>query len=155
VSDTKRRFLTGEQKFPEPVTGALIFNPQGKLFLMRSHKWHDSYIIPGGHIELGERIEEGLRREVKEETGLDIHGLEFVCFQEMIFDKAFWKPKHFVTFDYACRTRSSEVKLDSEGQEHVWVIPQEALKLPLGPTTRKAIAAFLKAEKEKGKGNRR
>jgi len=46
---------------------------------MKSHKWHDAYVIPGGHIELGETAEEALRREIKEETALDIYGIEFIC----------------------------------------------------------------------------
>ena len=61
-----------KQQFPEPTVGALIFNPEGKLLLMRSHKWRDKYVVPGGHIELGEHIEDALKREVKEETGLDV-----------------------------------------------------------------------------------
>lgn len=70
-------YLMPEQRFPEPTVGALIFNAEGKLFLMKSHKWHDEYVIPGGHIELGETAEEALRREIKEETALDIYDIEF------------------------------------------------------------------------------
>ena len=60
------------QQYPEPTVGALIFNLEGKLFLMRSHKWRGQYAVPGGHIELGETMEQALRREVKEETNLDL-----------------------------------------------------------------------------------
>lgn len=49
-----------EMRFPEPVVGVLIFNTEGKMLLLKSHKWRDKYIIPGGHIELGERIEEAI-----------------------------------------------------------------------------------------------
>ena len=72
----------GGQKYPEPAAGALIFNTEGKIFLMKSHKWHGQYVVPGGHIELGETIEEALKREVKEETDLDVHDVEFLVFQE-------------------------------------------------------------------------
>lgn len=61
-----------EQLYPEPTCGALIFNPAGKIFLMKSYKWKDKYVIPGGHVELGEKIADALKREIKEETGLDI-----------------------------------------------------------------------------------
>ena len=66
-----------EKKYPEPTCGALIFNPVGKIFLMKSRKWRDKYVMPGGHIELGEKIEDALKREIKEETGLDIFDIEF------------------------------------------------------------------------------
>ncbi len=61
-----------KQQQPEPTVGALIFNPQGKLFLVKSYKWGNKYTIPGGHIELGENIKQALKREIKEETGMDI-----------------------------------------------------------------------------------
>jgi nucleoside triphosphatase len=37
-----------QQQFPEPTVGGLIFGPDGRLFLMRSHKWRDKYVVPGG-----------------------------------------------------------------------------------------------------------
>ncbi len=86
-----------EQSYPEPTVGALIYNPEGKLLLVRSHKWRDKYVVPGGHIELGETALEALKREVKEETGLDIYAIEYIAFQEFIFDDAFWKKRHFIS----------------------------------------------------------
>lgn len=136
-----------EQQFPEPTCGALIFNPEGKIFLMKSHKWNDKYVIPGGHVELGEKLRDTLKREVKEETGLDVHGIEFICFQEFVYGREFWKKRHFIFFDFACKTGSTEVKLNSEGQEFVWVTLKEALKLPIEPYTKKAIEEYVKKNK--------
>ena len=73
-----------EQLFPEPTVGVFIFNPAGELLLLQSHKWPGKYVVPGGHVELGEHIEEAAVREAKEETGLDIHDLEFINFQQFI-----------------------------------------------------------------------
>ena len=61
-----------KQKYPEPTVGALIFNQEKEIFLMTSPKWKGKYVIPGGHIEMGEEIEQALRREIKEETNLNI-----------------------------------------------------------------------------------
>lgn len=133
-----------KQQFPEPTVGALIFNTEEKIFLMRSHKWRNKYVLPGGHVELGEKIEDALRREVKEETGLDIYDIDFVLFQEFIYDKLFWKKKHFIFLDYSCKTKSKKVTLNSEGQEYVWVSIQKALKLPIESYTRKAIKEYIK-----------
>lgn len=131
-----------EQQFPEPIVGALIFNPEGKIFLMKSYKWRGKYVIPGGHIELGEKMEDALKREIKEETGLKIYDIEPIFFQEFIFAKAFWKKRHFIFFDFACKTKSTKVKLNSEGQEYVWTTLSDALKLSIGPYTRKQFLSI-------------
>ncbi len=56
------------QRYPEPTVGALIFNNEGKIFLMKSHKWKGKYVIPGGHVELGETIEKALKLPVEPYT---------------------------------------------------------------------------------------
>lgn len=134
-----------EQQYPEPTVGALIFNAQGQLFLMRSHKWHGKYVIPGGHIELGETIEQALRREIKEETNLDIRDIEFVCFQEFIHDDRFWQRRHFIFFDYVCRTDSTNVILNDEAQEYLWVDLHSEKDLPIEHYTAIAIDEYLKS----------
>jgi len=136
-----------EQRYPEPAVGALIFNAEGKLFLMSSHKWRGKWVLPGGHIELGERMEDALRREVKEETNLDIRDIEFVCLQEFIYDERFWKRRHFLFFDFACRTDSTDVQLNDEAQEYVWVTLDEALEMPVEHYTAVAIGEYLRKKK--------
>lgn len=128
-----------EQIFPEPTVGDFIFNPSGDLLLLKSHKWPGRYVVPGGHVELGERIEEAAVREAKEETGLDVYNLEFILFQEFIHDPSFWKPRHFIFFDYTCKTRSTDVQLNDEAEEYIWVRLEAAGQLPLDAYTRKAI----------------
>lgn len=132
-----------KQQYPEPTVGALIFNPLGQLFLMKSHKWRDKFVVPGGHIELGEHLEDALRREVKEETNLEIFDIEFLLFQEFIFDEAFWKKGHYFFFDFACKTDSDDVKLNDEAQSYKWVSIDEALEMPLDHYTRVAIHKYL------------
>ena len=131
-----------EQTFPEPTVGALIFDPKGKLFLMKSHKWHDRYVIPGGHIELGETAEQALIREIKEETALDIYDIEYLCMQEFIYDKAFWKKRHYIFLDYACRIDSTNVVLNSEGHDHIWAAPDDLEALQVDSYTLNALAKY-------------
>ena len=133
-----------EQQFPEPIASGLIFNPEGKLFLMKSHKWNNQYVIPGGHIELGEDMKTALKREIKEETNLDIFDSKLLIFHEFIYDQSCTKKKHFIFFNFTCKTESQEVILNSEGQSHVWASPEEALNLPTDPYTRKSIEKYLK-----------
>jgi nucleoside triphosphatase len=117
-----------DQLFPEPMVGILIFNLHNELFLMKTHKWHGKYGVPGGHIELGETAIETARRETRDETGLDIRDLEFLCWQECVYDEQFWKPRHFIFIDFTARMDKGEVILNDEAEEFIWIDPKKALE---------------------------
>ena len=138
-----------EQTFPEPTVGVFILNRNDELLLLKSHKWPGKYVVPGGHVELGERIEEAAVREAKEETALDIYELEFINFQQFIYDPSFWKKRHFIFFDYACKTDSTEVQLNDEAEEHVWVRLEAAIQLPLDVYTRTSIEILMERQRLK------
>jgi nucleoside triphosphatase len=131
-----------EQQYPEPTVGALIFNQEGKALLIVSPKWHGKYAIPGGHIELGETIEQALKREIKEETNLDIFDIHFLTLQEFIFGEEFYEKKHFLFIDYVCQTNDTNVILNEEGNDYVWASIDEALKLPLEPYTKATLLRY-------------
>jgi nucleoside triphosphatase len=133
-----------KQAYPEPTVGILIFNPKEELLLLQSHKWPGRYVVPGGHVELGERIEQAVIREAKEETGLDVRELHFLCWQEFLHDPSFWKRRHFLFFDYACRAESTEVRLNDEAESHLWIELKKALELPLDSYTRTSVLEYLK-----------
>jgi nucleoside triphosphatase len=132
------------QLFPEPTVGGLIVNEEGKILLAKSHKWFGKYTLPGGHIEVGETMQEALKREVKEEVGLDVEIGDMLLTQEAIFSKEFWKKRHFIFFDFICTVKDQEVKLDQrELQEYVWKYPGAALNLDLDSFTVKTIGKYL------------
>jgi nucleoside triphosphatase len=132
------------QVYPEPTVGALIVNKQGKILLTKSHKWFDKYTLPGGHIEVGETMKEAVAREVKEEVGLDVEVAEMLLMQEAIFAVEFWKRKHFIFFDFLCKSKDQQVKLDGrELQEYVWEYPGAAFRLNLDSFTKKTLEKYL------------
>jgi len=132
------------QLYPEPTVGALVVNQRGEVLLVRSSKWGDKLTVPGGHIELGERSEDAIKREVKEETGLDVKPTRLLLVQEAIYPENYSKHEHFIFMDYICETTSHEVKLDGrELQEYFWMNPTEALKLDLERYTRNFVSKYL------------
>jgi 8-oxo-dGTP pyrophosphatase MutT (NUDIX family) len=68
------RKLVGHRPLILPGAVVLIFNDVGQLLLQ--HRSDGGWGLPGGLMELGESLEETARREVKEETGLDIGELK-------------------------------------------------------------------------------
>jgi nucleoside triphosphatase len=132
------------QIYPEPTVGILIFNPNDEILLMKSHKWPDLYVVPGGHVELGEHLEQTVVREALEETGLHVRDLHFLCWQEFVYDPAFWKPRHFMFFDYACKAESEPVRLNDEAEDFLWVKPEKEFDLPLDTYTRNALLEYVK-----------
>ncbi len=117
-----------EQIFPEPTVGICIFNSKDELLLTKTHKWRGKYGVPGGHIELGESAINAARREAKEETGLDIRNVEYLCWQECVYDEQFWKPRHFIFIDFIAKMDHGEVVLNDEAEEFIWIDPQKALE---------------------------
>ena len=136
--------MIGNQRYPEPTVGAIILNRKGQMLLVRSHKWGDRYTIAGGHVELGETLQDALRREIREEVGLEIKDVRFLMTQEAIFSPEFWEKRHFIFFDFVCRCKTEAVRIDGEEiQSYEWVEPTKAVRMKLDAFTRRMVKAFL------------
>ncbi|HAR54868.1 TPA: hypothetical protein DCR79_01070 [Patescibacteria group bacterium] len=128
----------------ETTACPLIINDKDEILLIKSPKWGDKYILPGGHIEHEETIVQAVIRETKEETGLDVKPLYLVNIGSVINDPFFKRKAHFVFLDIACQLISGEMKADiEEVSETIWVSPEEALKLPLIAGVETSIRNYL------------
>lgn len=137
---------------PESTVGALIFEDTGRVLMIRTHKWSGLWGIPGGKIKWGESSEDTLRREIKEETNLDVADIEFVLVQDCIHSKEFYREAHFVLLNYTCRCVGGlDVKLNDEGREFRWVNFNQALAMPVNAPTRILLEAVGKQERLKPK----
>ena len=122
---------------PVVTVGALIFNAAGQALMIRTQKWSHLWGIPGGKIKFGERSVEALRREIKEETDLDIEQIQFVFVQDCIYSKEFYRDAHFVLLNYTCRcVGEPRVRLNDEAQEFRWASVHDALAMELNQPTR-------------------
>ena len=136
-----RLHLAGADSIQEPhpicTVGALIMDGRGHVLMIRTHKWSDLWGIPGGKIKRGETAEAALRRELKEETDLEISDIQFVLVQDCIHSPEFYRDAHFVLLNYTCRVSgSTRVRLNEEAQEYRWVTLDEAGRLNLNTPTR-------------------
>jgi len=80
---------------------------------------------------------EALRRELLEETNLEVRDINFVLVQDCIHSKEFYRDAHFVLLNYTCLCAAEPmVKLNDEAREYRWVSVAEALAMPINQPTR-------------------
>jgi len=126
----------GWKSRPVATVGALLHDEDGKVLMVKTHKWGHRWGIPGGKIRRGESSLDALRREIREETALEIQKPRFVMVQDCIDSTEFLRPEHFLLLNYVARVLPGEVVLNDEAQEYRWVTPAEALELDLNRPTR-------------------
>jgi phosphoglycolate phosphatase-like HAD superfamily hydrolase/ADP-ribose pyrophosphatase YjhB (NUDIX family) len=138
---------------PLATVGALIFNSKNEVLMIRTHKWSGLWGIPGGKIKRGEPSLAALRREIKEETGLNITDIRFVLVQDCISSKEFYRDAHFVLLNYTCRStaKNPRVVLNEEAREFQWLPLAAAKKLKLNRPTKILLAAVSKNPKSKSR----
>lgn len=149
---TKENKKNEVHDYPRAVVGALIVNKDEKILLAKSAKWVGKWTVFGGHVELGEKMEDAIKREIKEESGLEVEIESRLDFSESIFDKDFNEKKHFIFLDYVCLCDGQEeVALNDEFEKdaYKWVSIEEARGLDLAVGTKKIIENYLKYKEQK------
>lgn len=110
------------------ATKAVIFNNKGEYLVIKKSSSEDinpnTYDIPGGRLEFGEDLENSVKREVMEETGLTIKPLT-------VFNAwTFTKDKFQLTgVDFLSEYTSGDIKLSDEHDEVVWLTSNDINKM--------------------------
>src|SRR3990170_3746109 len=80
--------------------------------------------LPGGLVELGDELTQALRREMQEETGLDVAVGPIVEVLDRMHRDAQGKVRfHYVLVDYLCRVESGKLEAASDATAAQWVAP--------------------------------
>ncbi len=138
------------EEYAIPATGALILNEEDDVFLMKSPKWEGQWLVPGGKIEKGDSMKETVRKEVREETGLEVENIKLMNVKDGGNPEDFSRDTHFIFLNFICRAEEQEVKLDQrEAVDYTWIDPEYALKsdLNVNNSTKDFIQNFLTSEK--------
>lgn len=133
-----------KRNYPEhPLTGVgAVVIQNGKILLVKrafepgAGKWS----VPGGLVEVGEKLSEACAREAEEETGLKVKVLELINVFDMIDKDDSGKVKfHYVLVDFLVKPEGGELKPNAEVTEMRWVTRDETKAMDLTRTARKVL----------------
>ena len=123
---TPRKLKTWVIRFTEPrftvTAGAIVSDDAGRVLLLR-HRFRagSGWGMPGGFIEYGEQPEAALRRELREEVGLEIQDVK------VFTARAFKKPKQ-IEIVFRCRALGEIERLSFEVKKAAWFYQHELPK---------------------------
>ena len=135
IYDNWRRFLS-EKKDTDKIAKAVVTKDGKALLLKRSNymkKYAGEWDLPGGHVQEEEDIEDGLRREVEEETGLKIKAPKQLSSDGRM---------HY----YSATVDSSDVKLSDEHTEHKFVSIEDLEEMEIPSKYMKPLKQVLEEE---------
>ena len=152
ASRTERPFgMNSSREYPErPVVGiGGVIIEEGRALLIRrgSEPLRGEWSIPGGTLELGESLEEGVARELLEETGIEVRVLELI----EVFDRVFLedgvtggdtkrRPRfHFVIADYLCERVRGEPRAGSDVTDVAFAREEELTRFHLTTTATRVL----------------
>lgn len=114
--------MRNSREYPEhPVIGlggVTLLEDRVVLIRRANEPLQGEWSIPGGKLELGETMAECVRRELREETGLDVYVGELIEAFERIFRDADGRARyHYVILDFYCRFQSGQPVAGADAQE--------------------------------------
>jgi ADP-ribose pyrophosphatase YjhB (NUDIX family) len=110
----------GQQKHSVSVAG-IVVDPAGRALLIRRRD-NSHWEPPGGVLELGESIQDGLRREVKEETGLDVEPIALTgVYKNMA--------RGIVALVFRCVKTGGELTNNDEVSGFLWATAEEVISM--------------------------
>ena len=125
------------------VGGVVLIDGRVVLIKRRHEPLAGQWTLPGGAIELGETLREGLRRELREEIGIETSvGPLIELFDRIIRDTAGRVRYHYVLADYLCHHVSGEIRPGSDAEAAALADPGELSRYEL---TEKAESVIRRA----------
>jgi ADP-ribose pyrophosphatase YjhB (NUDIX family) len=114
--------------------GAVIEDGDGRILLVKHRPerggfWQGKWICPGGRLDFGETIEEGIKREVREETQLEIELLKPLPPFDRIVGSNDEVSLHVIYIDYRARVTGGKLKPGSDVGEAIWVEKKQVLQI--------------------------
>lgn len=123
------------------IVSALVKRDERYLFIKQNKPggaYPGTLHIPGGGLEVGEEPDEAVRREVREETGLEVKNLRRHDFDHDIVPYK-GQTAQFIFLRYVCDWSSGEARAGSDAAEIVWLSPSELRSAPHNPPSQRLL----------------
>ena len=149
------------REYPErPVVGiggVVIENGRALLIKRGTEPLLGQWSIPGGTLELGESLQQGVARELLEETGLVVQVLDMI----EVFDRIFTEPEaglsepvsrpkyHYVIVDYLCERLGGEARAGSDDTDIAFAAEHELENYHLTPTATRVLRRAFVMDRER------
>ena len=136
---------------PCSATAAFIVNDRDEMLVVRRAKEpaKGTLDLPGGFVDMGETVEEGMIREIKEETGLDVTNIEYLFSSPNVYVYS-GMGVHTLDMDYLARVHGSvpAIKAADDAAEALWIPIAQVNPAEFGLTSiRNAVIRFLEEYK--------
>ncbi|MBW6442236.1 NUDIX hydrolase [Patescibacteria group bacterium] len=118
----------------------ILLTKRSKRILIESGKW----CLPGGHIKFGERAENAIKREIKEEIGLNLKNPKFLFYYDEIYNKLNFHCLNLV-FEFKV-SKKERPKINWEVSEWGWFNEEEIEKMNVAFSHKEIIKKFFKKE---------
>jgi 8-oxo-dGTP diphosphatase len=141
------------------IGGVVIENGRALLIKRGSEPLLGQWSIPGGTLELGESLQQGVARELLEETGLEVQVLDMIeAFDRIFLDpsaansKDRSRPKyHYVIVDYLCERLAGEARAGSDVTDIAFATEQELEKFQMTLTAMRVLRRAFAMDRERRK----
>ena len=130
------------------IVVGLVWNQKNELLFCKMPPWRGVFPgqwgFPGGGIETGEQMVDALRRELREEIGIEIDHIKPAFFKDGVYDKLLpggsYQSIYLIFLVFHCRAASEPIRLNEEFSEYRWVSQKDWYDLDLNQETLDTLA---------------
>lgn len=127
------------------AVGGVVKNEKNEILLVKHHR--NGWVYPGGILEVGENLMDGLKREILEESGIIVEVGEVFCIASNTgkhpgYNGVKEVPTK-VMMDFCCTAIGGELRGSDENDESAWVPEDQVLSMITAPAIRERFAAYL------------
>ncbi len=128
----------------EVAVKGIILDESNRILVLKRSKEEDVFKnlwdIPGGKIEFGEDLKQALKREIKEEAGIEV---------DVLFPLNTWsffrnENTYVVGITFLCRPRSTDVNLSKEHKSYKWIHERDLDQLEMNENLRQELRLFFR-----------